>query len=526
MSLIDLKNVFDKIICDFIDPSGRSELCDRLVEAVRTWNSSAKFTIGEVSDYEQPSKSKDVECQTANEISSVSLPLQRLKLKPDEQQLLTQLRNGTAIHRNLEKICGPAKAVEIRRQHLEETENLSFEKLPYRDFDYVNAAGQCIENSIGYTTLPVGYVGPLNLNNERVHSLFATTEGALVASVNRGCKAVSKNGVKTSIIDVGMTRAPVFEFVNVLDAQECIEWIEANYVAIKSVFEGTSRFCKLKSIVPVLDKFLYLRFRAFTGDAMGMNMITKAVQAAVEFIEKQFQGRIKLLSLSGNLCCDKKAAAINWDTGRGKVVKAEAVVPASVVKSVLKTDVHAMAKLADAKLMIGSKLAGTIGGSNAQAANVVAAMFIACGQDAAQVVSSSMCSTKIEATEEGDLYISCTMNCLEVGTVGGGTILEAQKTALKILQCDGPNIETPGANANRFAQIVCATVLAGELSLLAAQCTDDLVRSHMVYNRSSRSLETVASCPTTLNESSRLKSRHPNALPRELGGIPCAGVFH
>jgi len=197
---------------------------------------------------------------------------------------------------------------------------------------------------------------------------------------------------------------------------------------------------------------------------------------------------------------DKKASAINWINGRGKSVVAEAVVPGVTVRSVLKCDVHEMVKLANAKLQVGSSSSITIGGWNAHAANVVAAIFLATGQDAAQVVSSSMCSTQLNATNENDLRITCTMKCIEVGTVGGGTILEPQKTALRILGCEGSNSTEPGANARRLSQIICGTVLVGELSLLAAQCSNDLVRSHMKLNRSSRDLakELLTKCDSKL----------------------------
>ncbi|VDN23559.1 unnamed protein product [Gongylonema pulchrum] len=191
---------------------------------------------------------------------------------------------------------------------------------------------------------------------------------------------------------------------------------------------------------------------------------------------------MEILSLSGNYCVDKKASAINWIKGRGKSVVSEATIPAAVVQSVLKTTVDAMVRLGQAKLMIGSSMAGTVGGWNAHAANVVAAIFIATGQDVAQLVSSSMCLTVMEKTELGDLYISCSMRCLEVGTVGGGTVLPAQRACLQMLGCSPPT-SVPGECSTRLAEIVCATVMAGELSLMAAQCSNDLVRSHIRLNR-------------------------------------------
>ncbi|VDM50483.1 unnamed protein product [Toxocara canis] len=229
-------------------------------------------------------------------------------------------------------------------------------------------------------------------------------------------------------------------------------------------------------------RLLFIRFEAKTGDAMGMNMVSKGVNVVMMTVKKNFP-EMKLLSLSGNYCVDKKACALNWIKGRGKSVVSEAVLPASVVRNVLKTDVDSMCRLAESKLLIGSSMAGTIGGWNAHAANIVAAMFLATGQDAAQVVSSSMCLTSMEKTNSGDLYVSCNMRCLEVGTVGGGTILPAQKTCLEVLGCADASRTNPGGNAKLLAEIICAAVMAGELSLMAAQCSDDLIKSHLRLNR-------------------------------------------
>lgn len=164
----------------------------------------------------------------------------------------------------------------------------------------------------------------------------------------------------------------------------------------------------------------------------------------------------------------------------------EAIIPSKVVKNVLKTSVSALIDLNVNKNLIGSAMAGSIGGYNAHAANVVSAIFIATGQDPAQCVASSNCMTLMEATgpTHEDLYISCTMPCIEVGTVGGGTILPAQQACLKMLGIQGPNPENPGQNAKQLARVVCGTVLAGELSLMGALAAGHLVRSHLKYNRS------------------------------------------
>jgi hydroxymethylglutaryl-CoA reductase (NADPH) len=178
---------------------------------------------------------------------------------------------------------------------------------------------------------------------------------------------------------------------------------------------------------------------------------------------------MQIISISGNYCTDKKPAAINWIEGRGKSVVSEAIIPGNIVNSVLKTTVRALVELNISKNLIGSAMAGSVGGFNAHAANILTAIYIATGQDPAQNVESSNCITLMEAVNDGqDLYISCSMPCIEVGTVGGGTNLAPQSACLEMLGVKGPHMQTPGANAQQLARIICAGVMAGELSLCSA----------------------------------------------------------
>lgn len=195
---------------------------------------------------------------------------------------------------------------------------------------------------------------------------------------------------------------------------------------------------------------------------------------------------MEILSLSGNFCTDKKPSAVNWLMGRGKSVVCEAVVPADVVQNVLKTSTHAIVDVNISKNMVGSAMAGSIGGFNAHAANIVTAIYIATGQDPAQNVGSSNCMTLMEpwGPDGRDLYVSCTMPSIEIGTIGGGTGLPAQSVCLSMLGVKGAHAEEPGQNARKLARIVCATVLAGELSLMAALTAGHLVKSHLRHNRS------------------------------------------
>jgi len=226
---------------------------------------------------------------------------------------------------------------------------------------------------------------------------------------------------------------------------------------------------------------------------MGMNMLSKGVEAVLTLVKSKWPETVDVISISGNYCIDKKPSALNWIDGRGKSVVAEAVISHEILEQVLKTNVDRLVELNQSKNLLGSIMAGSIGGFNAHAANIVAAMFIACGQDPAQVVSSSNCLTWLEATgpEKRDLYISCTMYSLEVGTIGGGTKLSAQQACLKMLGIDSSSVKIPGENSCQLARLICSTVLAGELSLMSALATNDLVHSHLRLNRSATALSQI-----------------------------------
>jgi hydroxymethylglutaryl-CoA reductase (NADPH) len=402
------------------------------------------------------------------------------------------------------------KAVSLRRWYCEDVLKMDLKDIPEKDYNYELIKGACCENPIGYIPVPIGVAGPILINGEKVYVPLATTEGALIASINRGCKVVSENGgINCQVRDIGMTRAVLFAFKDPSEANRFSDWIRepSTFNSIKCCFNETSSFAKLRQIEPtIIGLKVHLRFVSLTGDAMGMNMVSKGCEKAVKFIKKKFPSA-EFRSLSSNLCTDKKAAAINWDKGRGKNATATVTIKAEVVEKQLHTTVDNMVRLCYEKCFEGSALAGTIGGNNCQSANIVAAMFIATGQDPAQVVSSSMCMTTMNKSETGDLIVSCTMKCLEVGTVGGGTILAPQKTALKMLNCCGPNQTNPGENSCRLAKIICSTVLAGEVSLMAALCTDDLVKSHMRMNRSAVNVRADT-------EPNLLKLRTPTVSPQ------------
>lgn len=388
------------------------------------------------------------------------------------------------------------RAVRIRNKALQKITGRGLQGLPVNSFDYNSILGQCCEMPIGYVQLPVGVAGPLILDGIEYYVPMATTEGCLVASTNRGCKAIAESGGAHSVVlRDGMSRAPAIRLPSARRAAELKAYVEnpANFETISLVFNRSSRFGRLQGVKCALaGRNLYMRFTCSTGDAMGMNMVSKGVQNVLDFLLTSFPD-MDVISISGNFCSDKKPAAVNWIEGRGKSVVCEATIKGEIIRRVLKTTVPALVELNVIKNLAGSAVAGALGGFNAHASNIVSAVFIATGQDPAQNVESSQCITMMEAVNDGeDLHVSVTMPSIEVGTVGGGTQLASQSACLDLLGVKGPNPESPGSNSRLLATIVSGAVLAGELSLMSALAAGQLVKSHMKYNRSSRDIASAA----------------------------------
>jgi hydroxymethylglutaryl-CoA reductase (NADPH) len=309
---------------------------------------------------------------------------------------------GYALERTLRDTT---RAVKIRRAVVsrtaatsDTTSLLEGSKLPYENYNWDRVLGACCENVIGYMPLPLGVAGPIVIDGQSYFLPMATTEGVLVASTSRGCKAINAGGGAVTVLTGdGMTRGPCVGFETLERAGAAKVWLdsEAGQKTMKNAFNSTSRFARLQTIKTALaGTYLYIRFKTTTGDAMGMNMISKGVEHALNVMaqESGFEDMM-IISVSGNYCTDKKPAAINWIDGRGKSVVAEAIIPGEVVRKVLKSDVDALVELNTCKNLIGSAMAGSIGGFNAHAANIVTAIFLATGQDPAQNVESSNCIT-------------------------------------------------------------------------------------------------------------------------------------
>lgn len=400
-----------------------------------------------------------------------------------------------ASHRLEDELGDAARAVNVRRKHLSaELQRVNgdaspLSSLPHESYDYDefynSILGKNCESVIGYVPIPVGVVGPLNIDGNHVYVPMATTEGALVASTNRGCRAIDKSGgASCEIMLNGMTRAPLCRAKSVKEVSNIRRWLSEpeNHAVLAEAFNGTTNFGRLRDIKALsAGRNLYIRFSCFTGDAMGMNMVTKGTVAALNKLVEAFPD-LEVVSLSGNVCSDKKPAAINWVEGRGRSLACEVILTKEVVREVLKTTPEDMIAININKNLVGSAVAGSVGGFNAHAANIVAAVFMATGNDPAQTVESSHCITLMEMEGE-DLHMSVTMPCMEVGTIGGGTGIKSQAASLGIIGCQGTNKEKPGGNADNLAKAVCATVLAGEISLCAALATGDLLKAHMALNR-------------------------------------------
>jgi len=368
--------------------------------------------------------------------------------------------------------------VDERRAAVEEFSSTKLNAIASYTVDPESARSN-IENMIGCIQIPLGFVGPLHVIGEYANGEFlvpmATTEGALLASVNRGCSLVNAGGgVYVRIVGDAMTRAPVFRTKGVSHSLEAIKWITENIDAVREAAEATTGHGKLIGLETFPNgRNLFLRFSFHTADAMGMNMCTIATEAAARLIEKE-TGAV-MISVSGNMCTDKKPAAINMISGRGKTVIADCTIPAYAVKERMHTTVEAVVDTNYRKNLVGSAMAGSLG-QNAHAANMLAAMFIATGQDPAQVVEGSMTSTLCEEVA-GDLYISVRIPSLEIGTVGGGTKLPTQAEALEIMGCRGTG------KSRKLGEIMAAAVLAGELSTLGAQAAGHLGKAHAKLGR-------------------------------------------
>lgn len=368
------------------------------------------------------------------------------------------------------------KTTEERRSFLKKELKISLENTIKAHVDDEKTI-HC-ENLIGSTTLPLGVAGPISIKNEelKVNSYYvplATTEGALVASVSRGCKVINLSGGATSCVEnVGVTRGPVYETSGLTESFKFKKWIEDNFELVKNEAEKTSSHLKLLKLeTSIVGNLVYARCYFDTSEAMGMNMVTIATSAINRLIESK--AKVKCLSVSGNFCIDKKPSWSNFILGRGKKVWSEVTLKKENVAEVLRTTPKKFYDVWLSKCMIGSVMSGSLG-FNSHFANIVAAFFSATGQDLAHVVEGSMGVTTAKILEDGDLYVSVYLPAVMLGLIGGGTKMKIKQEGLSIVGAK---------NSVELAEVLGGAVLAGEISLLASLAEGTLACAHTKLGR-------------------------------------------
>jgi hydroxymethylglutaryl-CoA reductase (NADPH) len=413
----------------------------------------------------------------AVEIVFDSRPFGKLKLEV-EDAISTQTARRVVVPRDAEDDYSDA-AIGRRRAFVEEFTGTTPQHIYAQSFDPHLTQGNC-ELFTGVAQIPLGVAGPITVHGEHAQGDFlvpmATSEGTLVASYNRGIQVVNlSGGVRCTVVGDAMQRAPVFVFDDARAARDFVRWVEENLPRIREEAEATSSVAKLSYIDPYLaSKFVYLRFNYTTGDAAGQNMVGRATFAACSWILDYYQG-VRHFYLESNFATDKKASQVNIMRTRGKRVTAECTIKRNVLIERMRVEPEQLAYHAGVA-NVGAFMSGA-NNNGAHSANAITAIFIATGQDVANVAESSAAVTYAELTKEGDLYLSITIPSLIVATHGGGTGLPTQRESLAMMGCTGRG------KVNKLAEIIAGVVLAGELSLGAAISSSDWVSSHERYGR-------------------------------------------
>jgi hydroxymethylglutaryl-CoA reductase (NADPH) len=371
------------------------------------------------------------------------------------------------------------EAADRRAEFIRDRTGAELEHVTSYSFDPKLTGGN-VEHFVGVAQVPLGVAGPLLVNGEHARGEFyvpmATAEGTLVASYNRGMRLLYEaGGVTTTVVDDRMQRAPSFVFENAREARAFNHWLDENFDEIKQHAEATTRSGKLQDIERYsASRILYTRFNYTTGDAAGQNLTGKATAAACKWILEQ-NPQIKHFFLESNFATDKKSSQVNMLNTRGKRVVAEATIPDELFRTVMRSSVEIMFRARQV-----SNLGGFMSGVNnngSHSANGITAIFIATGQDVANVAESSAAFVFAEVQPNGDYYYSVTIPSLIVATYGGGTGLATQRECLEMLGCYGKG------HVLKFAEIVAATVLCGELSLGSAIVAEEWVKAHDLLGR-------------------------------------------
>ena len=368
-----------------------------------------------------------------------------------------------------------------RREFIQTQTGTQLQHVAHYSIDPAQTAGN-IENFIGVAQVPIGIAGPVRINGQHAAGDFyvpmATSEGTLIASYNRGMRLITQaGGVKVTVVDDAMQRAPVFIFQDARQAMQFGQWVDDNFALIKQKAETTTRIGKLRNIEQyAAARMRYLRFNFTTGDAAGQNMVGKACFEACEWIKAHYPNAgLVRYNLSGAMDTDKKHSQLNTLHTRGKRVIAEITISNELLEKSLGVSSELLFKMRQVS-QVGSFMAGSVN-TGAHSPNAIAAIFIACGQDAANVAESSSAITFADRDEQGNYYLSITIPSLIVATYGGGTGLPTQQECLSMMDCYGEG------KVYKLAEIIGATVLAGELSLSAAVLAGDWVSSHDALGR-------------------------------------------
>ena len=342
------------------------------------------------------------------------------------------------------------------------------------------------------TPIPLKWVGPVRVTGaasdgiagtEELTVPLATYETPLWPSVGRGARVsmLTDGGIHAVVVDERMSRSILLEADDAATALAAWRRIEASREELQAVVATTSRFARLVDLhVQIVGDLLFVRFELTTGDASGHNMVTLAADRLMEHLLSVVPG-VRYGSISGNYCTDKKPSAVNGILGRGKNVVTEILIPQAIVEKRLRTTAERVERLNLGKNLIGGIVAGSLRSANAHYANMLLGFYLATGQDAANTVEGSQGITRAE-NRDGSLYFSCTLPHLIVGSVGNGKGLPGVEEALGRLGCR--ESREPGVNGRRLAVLAAASVLCGELSLLAAQTNPgELMRAHVAIER-------------------------------------------
>jgi hydroxymethylglutaryl-CoA reductase (NADPH) len=402
----------------------------------------------------------------------------------EPEALIQAIRNKNGQDLPTERLPYGDLDVETTRQRLDFLREKGHE-FPFlsgqKSFEDIENLHGNIENYIGMSIVPTGVIGPLHILGTAANGDFyvpmATSEGALVASYDRGARATRRAGGITSIcLSEGVQRSPVFKFQHIADLSVFMVWALGQMDQFKTIVGQTSRYAQLSDLkVTIEANHLFLTFEYLTGDAAGQNMVTLCTDAICQYIIKECPQKPDYWFIESNYSGDKKATALSFSNVRGKKVSAEVLLSRDIVINVLRTTPEAMANYWQASTC-GVIQSGAIG-AQGHVANGLCALFIATGQDAACTAEAAVGMTRMQLTESGDLYTALTLPNLIVGTVGGGTSLPTQRECLELMDCYG------AGKARKFAEICAAVALAGEISIAAALSAGHFSAAHQKFGR-------------------------------------------